>query len=283
MDFVLSKIMEKGIKTFYGLNSYSEILLVGHSELMLAIDKVTMENELDCGVAKYTREGVNVADRLVMLKHYFDLPCSDSVKIVLYGVDQFIFTGEGLSANSYKLFYPFMDNQIINRYIRENASSMYDYWSHENIRTSRFNDALINAVYRGFMHDWGNFKDGFVDIDRLKEDLAAGSERHIMFEEDNIKIFEETLDFLHRKGVRVFLVNPPLVDLINEFEPEKYAEIMSMFKNYSSRYDNVVFLDYNPEFSSDYSLFYDRIHLNKQGQREVTKAIVGDLKAYLKN
>ena len=278
IDFAISKILEKGIKIFYGLDSYSQILLIGHSELMLAVDKVRMEDELGYNLAKYTREGVNVADRLIMIKHYFDLPYSDSVKIVLYGVDQFLFTGEGLSINSYKLFYPFMDNRIIDEYVKLNAQNTFDYWSHKIVRTSRYTDVLVNAAFRGFMYNWDNFKVGTVDITPLKTDLKKNVGRSIKFEEENIKLFEETLDFLQQKGVRVLLINTPIVDLLNEAEPEKYAQILSMFKNYESQYTNITFLNFNPEFSSDYSLFYDYIHLNKKGQEAVTDAIIRELK-----
>ena len=278
MDFVISKILEKGIDTFYGLDSHSQILLVGHSELMLAVDKVKMEEKTGCKVSKYTREGVNVADRLIMIKHYFDLPYSDSIKIVLYGVDQFIFTGEGLSANSYKLFYPFMDNKIIDGYVKQNAENKYDYWSHKIVRTSRYTDALVNAAFRGLTHNWDNFKIGSVDTERLKVDLMNNHAwRQIEFDEANIKSFEETLDFLQQKNVHVFLIKTPMVDLLNEAEPEKYARILSMFRDYESQYKNVTFIDLNPEFLSDYSLFYDYIHLNKKGQEVVTDAIIHEL------
>jgi len=197
---------------------------------------------------------------------------------VLYGVDQFIFTGEGLSDNSYKLFYPFMDNRIIDEYVKLNAQNTFDYWSHKIVRTSRYTDVLVNAAFRGFMYNWDNFKVGTVDITPLKTDLKKNVGRSIKFEEENIKLFEETLDFLQQKGVRVLLINTPIVDLLNEAEPEKYAQILSMFKNYESQYTNITFLNFNPEFSSDYSLFYDYIHLNKKGQEAVTDAIIRELK-----
>ena len=278
MDFIISKVLEKGVNAFYGLDSHSQVLLIGHSELMLAVDKVKMEEKLGCKVSKYTREGVNVADRLIMIKQFFDLPCSDSIKTVLYGVDQFIFTGEGLSANSYKLFYPFMDNRIINDYVKAQVENKYDYWSHKSVRSSRYTDALVNAAFRGFMHNWDNFKIGSVDTERLKTDLTNNRAwRQIMFDEANIKSFEETLDFLQQKNVHVFLINTPMVDLLNEAEPEKYAQMLSMFKNYEFKYKNITFADYNPEFSSDYSLFFDYIHLNKKGQGVVTDAIIREL------
>jgi hypothetical protein len=280
MDFGLSKVLENGINIFYGLNSNSQILLIGHSELMLATDKVKMERELGYKVSKYTREGVDVHDRLVMIKHYFSLPNSDSVKLVIYGVDQFLFTSGGLSSHSYKLFYPFMDNRIISKYIRANAST-FDYWSHKIIRTSRYTDAFVNHAIRGYLRNWDNFKIGTVNIEAIETDPTAG--RRIRFDEDYIEAFEETLDLLQQKDVKVMLINTPAVDLLNNIEPQNYAEILSMFENYATQYDNVVFFDLNPEFSSDYSLFYDFIHLNRDGQKVVSEAIIRDVKSVLKH
>lgn len=120
-DFLLERIMKHGIDEMYGLNQYSEILLVGHSHLMLATDKQQMEQDLGMKVSKYTREGVNVSDRKIMIQQYLDSGYGDSLKVVLYGVDLCTFTGEGLSANSFKLFYPFMDDKKIGEYICEHG------------------------------------------------------------------------------------------------------------------------------------------------------------------
>ena len=113
VDRGLGIFINEGLNRYFGLNQHSEVLLIGHSHLMLATDKAKLETALNCRISKYCREGVNVADRYQMVKQYLESLYSDSLKIVLYGVDQFMFTGTGLSSNSYKLFYPFMDEKIL--------------------------------------------------------------------------------------------------------------------------------------------------------------------------
>ena len=109
-DLIISLALLKGIERFYGLRSDADVLMIGHSHLMLAVDKVTLEEESGLTVAKYTREGVNMADRRVMAQQYFDI-CSVPPETVILSIDPWLFSGEGLSLNSWKLFLPFMDDK----------------------------------------------------------------------------------------------------------------------------------------------------------------------------
>lgn len=277
-DLTIERVLLHGVNESYGLNQYSDMLIVGHSHIMLATDKRRLEKELGIKVSKYTREGVNVGDRKMMVKQYLDSPYSDSLKVCLYGVDLCTFTGDGLSQNSYKLFYPFMDNKEISLYIHQQAS-YEDYWLHKIVRTNRYNDdGLKNSSITGWLHVWQNRKTGQVDIEAYKKRLAAGDERHIQMNDELIAAFCETVDMLTARGVRVILVNTPTLDLLNEFEPEKYDRMMTWFTNYAKDNDMVEFWDFNPEFSSRYDLMLDRLHLNVKGQQIITTEIIKRLK-----
>lgn len=274
IDNIVNWAMMKGVNNYYGLNQHSEILLIGHSHLMLAVDKKRMENELGRKTSKYCREGVNVTDRKMMVEHFLHSGCADSLKCVLYGVDLATFTGDGLSQNSYKLFYPFIDNGYVDRYISQ-QSGVADYWLHKILKTTRFNDdGLKNSVVRGWLNNWDNFKSNIIDIERYKKRLNDGDERHIQMNENLITQFKETIGMLTERGIRVILVNTPTVDLLNQFEPEKYQQIMQWFRNFADENDNVDFIDFNPEYSSDYSIFSDRLHLNYKGQQIITDRLV---------
>ena len=91
-DLVLSIFLLKGIDRFYGLKSNADVLMLGHSHLMLAIDKQLLEESSGLKVAKYTREGVNMADRRVMAQQYFST-CSAKPEIVILSIDPWLFTG----------------------------------------------------------------------------------------------------------------------------------------------------------------------------------------------
>lgn len=274
VDNVVNCLMMKGIENYYGLNQQSKILLIGHSHLMLATDKKRMELELGMKVSKYCREGVNVTDKKMMVEHFLNNGYSDSLKYVLYGVDLATFTGSGLSENSYKLFYPFIDDTYVNAYIRSQAD-VSDYWLHKLIKSSRFNDdGMRNSAVRGWCNNWDNFKTNRIDLETYKRKLANGDERRINMNEVLISQFTETVKMLTDRKIYVILINTPTLDLLNEFEPEKYAKIMQWYQTFANENEYVDFLDFNPQYSSDYSIFSDRLHLNRSGQQVITDEIV---------
>ncbi|MBR5851234.1 MAG: SGNH/GDSL hydrolase family protein [Bacteroidaceae bacterium] len=277
-DFAVERFMKHGIDEMYGLNQYADVLLIGHSHLMLATDKQQMENDLGMKVSKYTREGVNVSDRKIMIQQILDSGYGDSLKIVLYGVDLCTFTGEGLSANSYKLFYPFIDDKNIGNYIRQQGGAK-DYWLHKLVRTSRYSDdGFKNGAFRGWLHNWSNLKSGTVDIEAYKRRLQNGDERHIQMNPELIAEFKESIGMLTERGITVALVNTPTLDLLNNFEADKYDMIVEWFQTYADERLLVEYWDFNPEYSSQHELFYDRLHLNSIGQKVISKEITQSLK-----
>lgn len=272
-DFVVERVMKHGVDEMYGLNQHADVLLIGHSHLMLATDKQQMEYDLGMKVSKYTREGVNVSDRKMMIQQFLDSGYGDSLKVVLYGVDLCTFTGEGLSANSYKLFYPFMDDAKIGRYIREQGGAR-DYWLHKLVRTTRYSDdGMKNGAARGWLHNWSNLKNGVVDVEAYKQRLLNGDERHIQMNPELIIEFCETIDMLTSRGVKVALVNTPTLDLLNNYEPQKFQNIVRWFEEFANESELVDYWDFNPEYSHHHELFYDRLHLNSEGQKVLSKII----------
>lgn len=174
--------MMKGIDNYYGLNQPSEILLIGHSHLMLATDKERLEKETGMKVSKYCREGVNVTDKKVMVEHFLGSGNTDSLKYVLYGVDLATFTGTGLSQNSYMLFYPFIDDKHMGPYIKAQANTA-DYWLHKLVKSTRFNeDGIKNSAGRGCLNNWDNLKIKTIDVEAYRKRLSIGDVRHIQME-----------------------------------------------------------------------------------------------------
>lgn len=272
-DALCAIFLRQGLDNYFGLNRHAKILLIGHSHLMLAADKSMLEDELHCSIAKYCREGVNVYDRKRMIEHFLSLSGNDSLKVVLYGVDQFMFNPTGLSENSYKLFYPFMDNEKMDEYIRMNTTKT-DYLLHKIIRLSRYSDAMINSSLRGWKNDWNNYKIGQIDIAGLEEDGRNGTFRKIEVDPEMKEVFEETLRLLTAKGIYVVLVNTPIVKQLNEFQPSIYQSLISYFHSLAEQSDHIAYWDLNPKFSDNYPIFYDYIHLNRTGQKIITQELI---------
>lgn len=278
LDRTISAVLNYGLRQYFGIGSNADVLMIGHSHLMLAVDKERLEQGLGVSVAKYCREGVNVFDRQRMIQHYLDT-CSAPPKLVLYSVDPFLFTGKDLSSNSYKLFYPFMDSPVMDAYIRQEAPDVWDYWLHKLIHTSRYSDALIGSAVRGWRHDWINTKHGRIS----KTIFDRASQRAMNFEEAHRLSFEHSVKLLTDQGIKVILINTPVSHGFACRNPEDYERIFSYFRDFAASRVGVEYLDYNPDYSHNCTIFYDLIHVNSKGQKILTERMRSDLQPYISN
>lgn len=275
LDFFVGIVLKNGLEAYYGLNQNAKIALVGHSHLMLGIDKVKMEQDLGYEVAKYTSEGVNIANRKLMIEHL--LSKNNKIETIIYGVDAWMFTGEGLSKNSHALFYPFLSDTSINRFVKK-AAPESEYWTRKLIKSTRYSEGLISSSLRGYFKKWDNFKFGIVSIERLKKSIALGEYRVINNNKENIDILIETIELLKKKGINIILLYVPTIDIVNQVESEKFEETLQIFINLENEYTNVEFVNFLEPFSHQYDLFFDPIHLNPKGQNKVTKELISHIK-----
>jgi hypothetical protein len=278
-DTLLHTFLESGLHKYYGLKEPSQIALVGHSHLMLGVNKSALETHLGQKVSKYTSEGVNVSDRKLMIEYL--LKMNPNTKVLIYSVDAWMFTGEGLSNNSYKLFLPFMDDAVVQNEIKSIAPPE-EFWQKRFIKTSRYTETSINSALRGQLGNWSNYKIGSVDTVQLKKNVAQGSYRRINSEPENRKIFEETISFLVKKNIKVVLVYVPTISYYNHAEPAKFQKELVYFKRIAASHKNIEYLEYLENWESQFSFFFDPIHLNPEGQAAFTTSFSQDLKYLLK-
>jgi hypothetical protein len=278
LDLVISVFLLKGVERDYGLKSDADVLMIGHSHLMLAVDKVMLEKESGLKVAKYTREGVNMADRRVMAEQYFST-CAVKPKVVIFSIDPWLFTGEGLSRNSWLLFLPFMDDPAVREYIKSSAPGRFDYLRYKYIRTSRYNAKLLNAAARGWLKNWDNLKFGVVDTVRYGSEEALRSFRPITFSRELMDDFSSTLDYLKKEDVRVILLNTPIWQPLVNAQKKEYDRAMFLIDSIAQKHlPGAEIIDFVPRFSGRTELFFDPIHMNPEGQRAVTSALAKEMK-----
>lgn len=275
-DFLIALWLKKGLDNYYGLNQNSEVLLIGHSHLMLSSDKNQMEKDLNMEVSKFCREGVDVSTRKKMIEYYLSLSNKDSLKYVVYGVDLFSFQPRGLAQNTHTQFYPFMDNDIIDSYIKSHDASV-PYWSHKLIRSTRYDDALINSAIRGHRNDWSNYKYGTIDIEQVRKGLKRDN-RSVAFDSTLVRDLEQTLDLLEKKGIRTVLVNTPTLYELNKANEAGYTRINEYFDSIAATFPNVEYWNLNPQYSQRYDLFFDMIHMNNEGQKVISREITNRIK-----
>lgn len=280
LDRVGGWVLRIGLDRYYGLDVPAQVLCVGHSHTVLGIDKVALEQALGVPVAKFAVEGANSADRQVMIQYYFKRQ-TNSVRAVVYDVDAHAFTGAGLSSSSYQLLFPFIDDPEVRDYIRRNCSSRSEYLLRRAFCTTRYDELTLSLAARGFLRKWTSFKSGQVDVGTLRRQVQEGRFREISFDRENINVFSNTVRFVTRRDITLLLAYIPTIDAFNQAEPAKYRRSLEILAGFAPADSGVVFLNYNPEFETRHELFRDPIHLNRDGQREITARLARDLKEVL--
>jgi len=269
-SLVLDLIFKEGLRRYYCLYT-ADILCIGHSMTEMGIDKDMLETQTGLRVAKFCMNGAGIKDRLVMIKQYLE-STSTKPTLIIYDVSARSFSS-GLSNNSYALFYPFMnESSAVNVYIRQEAS-LGEYWQKKLFCLSRYDDTRLGAVVRGYQGNWKNIQTRTFDAKAFLRDVAAGRFWKITFDRDAISNFDKTLDYLHDNGIKVLLLALPSAQQLNEAEPENYEQALALLKTKCEQYPNVSFIDFNPEFSAQSEMFFDPIHLNRYGQKQVTQRL----------
>lgn len=275
-DYIGSYFLLTGLNKNYGLDREAKIFVVGHSHMMMGIDKQKMEELLHCDIAKYTRSGVTIDQRKLMTEQYLYSDKSSKLKIALVGVDCFTLSEGGISANSHTLFYPFMDEGRIGDYVRK-ESTFLEYWQHKILRLTRYGDDLINASMRGWKDDDANYKNGQINLDEYRLQRAKWKS-NIELRSDLKIVLEQLIDELVAKNIKVYLVNTPTLGDNNHIEEEQYDKVISYYHSLAENNDMVTFIDFNPKYEYEYSLFFDPLHLNVSGQQVVTDALIQIIK-----
>ena len=66
---------------------------------------------------------------------------------------------------------------------------------------------------------------------------------------------------------------------MNNAYPEQYGQVVSTYKELTEKSPFIEYWDFNyPPYSTDYSLFFDPIHLNPKGQQGLTTLLIEQLK-----
>ncbi len=279
VDFAGDRMLKQGLDQGMGLNEHGKILIVGHSHLMMGLDRAMLENSLGCKIAKHTRSGVGMTERKLMTQMFLNSSYSDSLKVVVVGVDPFSFNGEGVSENCHTLFYPWMDDKEVSLYLKA-ATDPVTYYAHKWFRLSRYSDDLIKQSIRGWKHDDRNYKIG-IFTDSLFEANKTKWARPITFNKQLMAELEQTISLCTTRNIHVILLQTPVLKLLTDLHPDDYEKLMGYYQHLDESSDYVHFIDYSPFYNEDYNIFFDPIHLNVNGQRLITKRFIKDISSII--
>ncbi len=94
---------------------------------------------------------------------------------------------------------------------------------------------------------------------------------NIGFDHGLIQKLKELIEMLTKRGVKVYLVNTPTLDVINHVQPDNFKCIMEYYQKLADN-DKVYFIDFT-KYESNHELFFDPLHLNINGQTLVTDSL----------
>lgn len=279
LDFGIAGILTFGLKKYFGMIGHVPVLCVGHSRMVLGLDADMLREELGLSVAKYGLNGANIEDRFAMVRHF--LTDHPEVQVLIYDVESTSFSQSKLSSNSYRLFFPFMDNPAARDHVRSNCIDPFDYWTRTLFRTSRFNEVTLSLAVRGLLGIDENLKVGNLDASWEKHRIERGDRRDVFVNEESYRIFLQTLAWAQSRGVQILLPHMPTVDVLNDYQREARQEVRALFEKLDKENPDITYLDLSVAYEKQHDLFYDAIHLNAKGQAIVTKQIAEMLKTIL--
>ena len=270
IDFILSVILINGLNKYYGFTKDPEILISGSSMVMSGFNKRETESITSKQVSVYAHEGVSVSDRYVMINHFFSMFPS-SVRTVIYEVNPVLFSNIETSDNSYTIFYPYMDNKAVDRYIKEKAG-LTDYYLNNIIRTKRFDSRLIVNIAKGYLGIYDDVKTNTLDTVAIIQMREQTGKVNVKLEKANLRIFENTIDTIRSHNASIILVMMPMYYLkLQTFNKDGYNSLCQYLENYCLTRKEVNFLNLNENdiiMNADY--FSDPLHFNRRGQRQIT-------------
>ena len=280
VDLAVDSILHRGLERYFGLDSEKAVLLVGHSHVVLGVDKERLETSLALPVAKYARAGAGLEDRIVAVNQYLSRH-EEPPAAVVFGVDGHLFAPRGLSSNSYTLFYPFMEEPLVGEHIRAKARTRAEFVARNFIRLCRYDDVLLNGARRGLSGNWSNSISGAFDPERLARRVELGDVRRLEIDAAQLEIFRAFLERMASLEVPVILAFIPTTDAWNRIDEDRFKAVLAKLDGFDQSFANVSFVDLLPAFSHRHDLFADPIHLNPKGQQLVTEALSRRLAALL--
>lgn len=276
-DSGIFAVFKRGLNQYYGFTGKSEILIIGSSASLSGYNIPYLESALDKQVALYAQEGSSLEIRHVMLQHYFSNN-EGIVNTVLYEISPRILSNKKMEVNGYKMFYPYMDEKVISKYIVSEEPKHSNYLIHKYIKASRFNNLLIKNSINGYIGFYGNVKKLIVDTTTIMHYKNPQRLEPILLDSSKVHAMEQSIKMIQGNNARIILVNFPVTSFLQEsYVKSDYCNYLGFLKALCTKYSNVSLIDLNDNVYNDYHLFSDKGHLNSAGQMEFTQGIIFEM------
>jgi hypothetical protein len=272
-DYLFSLLIFNDLKKPFNLANHPEILINGSSMSGSGFNVWEIEERTSMQIATYIREGVSVMDRAAMIDHFFDM-YPEGIRTVVYEVNPVLLSGMKTAENVYTHFLPFMDDRTIDRYVKEKAPRRA-YYIHKLIRTTRFDSRNFITIVAGLFGITGDVKTNSLDEGMIRPLLAEKETEPIVINEENRRVFEQSMQTILDHHADVILVMMPMhIAKLQTFKAEDYQDLCRYYEAFSASRDHISFLDMNRDsMIYDGGNFSDPLHFNVNGSHRITDII----------
>lgn len=276
-DRVVDVVLLQGLQRYFGLNGEARVLCIGHSRSQLGIDETQLAADLGVPVAKYTMDGVGIREREAMIR--FALRRLPHVRVVVYDVGDTTLSGLDLGANVYRLMLPFMQDPVAAGIVRKEGPGPLTLLAYRLLHTLRYDEATLNRSVRGWLGVRENFKMDRLNEELMRDQISGNRFRRVRVDPDALRVLTRTVESVTDRGNAVLLWHPPTIDLLDDVDHERRRNVRNIYRNMQTENPLLHYVEYVSEFRGRHDVFYDAIHVNSKGRKEITARLAEDIRA----
>ena len=267
-DQGLTRFLRFGLDRYYGLDKPSEVLFIGHSRTEVGIDSRLIERLTGCTAAVYGVSGTNITAHEAMIRQYLNR--YQAPKVIVLNVDEVTFMKGELWGSAYLSFYPYIDDPVINEYVRSRAVSSQEFFVRRYLTLLRFSD-VRNLVFRGLCNMRKN-NHMSINYNIILAAQNSTSEGRVVIDREKVDQLFRIIESLKKQKVRLILLYIPSTDVETRKNFSQFRETYRLLEQIAA--ETGTEFDTDPELlSSHHDKFFDPWHLNSQGKEILSNLI----------
>lgn len=260
----------------------ADIIISGSSLAWIQISPRILDDKLRCNSYNLGMDGSSFNSqyyRYLAYEKYNRKP-----KIIIQTLDQGTLKKSAALYN-YQQFLPYLDEPSVSDAVfgYQNGISKKDKiipfekyigeYDLAAVGISEFFDIkkFSNEKYKGYRG-----REAASNYTGIEKALESGKKVTINVDDASIKLFETFLKYCKESGIKLFLIHTPIYTL-NQSVIANYREIILIYKNLAEKYDTPILNYSDNPISYRKDLFYDGVHLNKQGSELFSEVLADDL------
>lgn len=291
-DFIITNELQKSKDKYYIVWSdlifgriNSKVLIYGTSRARAHVNSKILEDSLHVSTYNLGIDGFTF--NMEYCRHQLVIENNTKPLCIVQTLDYHTL-GEVEDLYQYEQFYPYFDNQIILKTIKQyNGFNWFDYHLPLVRYYGRTKEIFLAAnILLRPSHNKGNRYKGFYNYNQswtgeFEKTKESQGHLHQKISKKALMLFENYLTDMKRRNIKVIFVYTPEYIEGQEFISNR-TEIMSIYKRISRKYQ-IPFLDYSSDsICLNKTYFYNAEHLNLKGSNLFSKKLASDLKKYMK-